>query len=105
MDIEKVEKLVTNLNDKIEDVIQIRNLKQTLNHGLVLKKVHTMIQLNQKPWLNPYIDMNTKLKQKAKTNFEKDFFKQMNKAVFGKTMKNMRKHRNIKLVTTESRRN
>ena len=105
MDIEKVEKLVTNLNDKIEDVIQIRNLKQTLNHGLVLKKVHTMIQLNQKPWLKPYIDMNTKLKQKAKTNFEKDFFKQMNKAVFGKTMKNMRKHRNIKLVTTESRRN
>ena len=64
-----------------------------------------MIQLNQKPWLKPYIDMNTKLKQKAKTNFEKDFFKQMNKAVFGKTMKNMRKHRNIKLVTTESRRN
>ena len=105
MDIEKVEKLVTNLNDKIEDVIEIRNLKQTLNHGLVLKKVHTMIQLNQKPWLKPYIDMNTKLKQKAKTNFEKDFFKQMNKAVFGKTMKNMRKHRNIKLVTTESRRN
>ena len=105
MDIEKVEKLVTNLNDKIEDVIQIRNLKQTLNHGLVLKKVHTMIQLNQKPWLKPYIDMNTKLKQKAKTNFEKDFFKQMNKAVFEKTMKNMRKHRNIKLVTTESRRN
>ena len=105
MDIEKVEKLVTNLNDKIEDVIQIRNLKQTLNHGLVLKKVHTMIQLNQKPWLKPYIDMNTKLKQKAKTNFEKDFFKQMNKAVFAKTMKNMRKHRNIKLVTTESRRN
>ena len=105
MDIEKVEKLVTNLNDKIEDVIQIRNLKQTLNHGLVLKKVHTMIQLNQKPWLKLYIDMNTKLKQKAKTNFEKDFFKQMNKAVFGKTMKNMRKHRNIKLVTTESRRN
>ena len=105
MDIEKVEKLVTNLNDKIEDVIEIRNLKQTLNHGLVLKKVHTMIQLNQKPWLKPYIDMNTKLKQKAKTNFEKDFFKQMNKAVFGKTMKNMKKHRNIKLVTTESRRN
>ena len=69
MDIEKVEKLVTNLNDKIEDVIQIRNLRQTLNHGLVLKKVHTMIQLNQKPWLKPYIDMNTKLKQKAKTIF------------------------------------
>ena len=105
MDIEKVEKLVTNLHDKIEDAIQIRNLRQALNHGLVLKKVHAMIQLNEKPWLKPYIDMNTKLKQKAKINFEKDFFKQINKAVFGKTMKNVRGHRNIKLVTTESRRN
>ena len=64
--IEKVEKLVANLHDKTEYVIHIRNLKQALNHGLILKKVHRVIKFNQKSWLKPYIDTNTKLRQKAK---------------------------------------
>ena len=102
--IEKVEKPVTNLYDKTEYVIYIRNLKQALNHGLILKNVHRVIKFNQKAWVKPYIDMNTKLRQKAKNNFEKDFFKLMNNAVFGKTMENLRKHGNIKLVKTERRR-
>ena len=71
MKIKKIEKLVTNLHDKTENVIQIRNLKQSLNHGLILTKVHRVIKFNQKAWLKPYIDMNTK---KTKNNFEKDFF-------------------------------
>ena len=64
-----------------------------------------MIEFNQKNWLKPYIKVNTKLRQKAENNFEEDFFRTMNKAAFGKTMENLRKHREIKLVATERRRN
>ena len=64
--IEKVEEFVANLHDKTEFVIHIRNLKQILNYGLVLKKVHRAIRFNQNAWLKPYIDMNTKLRQKLK---------------------------------------
>ena len=72
-------------------VIHIRNLQQVLNQRLVLKKVQRVIKFNQKAWLKPYIDMNTEVRKKVKNDFEKDFFKLMSNAVFGKTMKNMKK--------------
>ena len=62
--------------------MHIRALKQALNHGLILKKAYKVIQFNQKAWLKPYTDMNTKLRTDAKIDFEKDFFKLMNNVVF-----------------------
>ena len=90
MKLEKVEKLVANLHGRTEYVSHIRNLKQELNHELILKLVHTVIQLNQGTWLNSYINMNTKLRQNAKNNFEKLFFKLMYNAVLGRTAENVR---------------
>ena len=105
MTIENVKKLVANLHDKTKYVIHIKKLKQALNHGLVLKKVNRVIKCNKNAWLKPYIDMDIDLIKKPKNDFEKDFFKLIKNAVFRKVMENVRKHRDIKLVTTERRRN
>ena len=100
----KVEKLICNIEDKKKYVIHIRPLKQALNHGLKLKKVHRIIQFKQKAWLKIYIDMDTEQRKNAKNEFEKNFFKLINNLVFGKTMENMGNHRDIKLATSDKRR-
>ena len=104
MEINKCKKLVCNLFIKKKYVTHINSLKQALNHALKLKKIHIAIEFNQKEWLKPYIDMNTELRKMAKNDFEKDLFKLMNNSVFGKAMENIRKHRDIKLVTTDKKR-
>ena len=96
-----VEKLVPNLHDKKKYVMHLKALKQALDHGLVLERIHRAIQFKQSVWMKEYIDFNTRLRTVAKNDFEKDFYKLMNNSVFGKTMENIRKHRDIKLLNNK----
>ena len=99
MKVNGAEKLIPNLNNKKIYVIHIQALNQALKHGLILEKIHCDIEFDQSAWMKPYINFNTQLRTQAHNDFEKDFFKLMNNSVVGKTIENIRKHRNIKLVT------
>lgn len=95
----KTKKLIASLYDKYQYVIHFVNLKECVKHGLVIKKIHRILRFRQDHFLRKYIDLNTCLRQSATTAFEKDFFKLLNNAVFGKTIENKRKQVNVKLVT------
>ena len=84
-------------------VTHIKNIKQTLNHGLKLTKARKAIAFYQEAWVKPYIDMNTELRKKEKNDFEKYSYKLMNNALFGRSIVNVRRHRGIKLVTDDKK--
>ena len=105
MKVNKVKKLVCNVTDKENYSVHIATLKQALNHGLKFIRVHSVISFRQEAWLKPYIDFNTELRKNAKNGFEKDFYKLKINSIYGKTVQNYRKHRDIKLVLTEYKRN
>ncbi len=97
----KVKKLVPNLYNKNKYVVHHETLKQYLELGMKLTKIHRGISFDEKDFMKSYIDLNTELRTKGTTDFEKDFFKLMNNSVFGKTMENVRNRVNVKLVTNE----
>lgn len=102
MQLNKVRKLVLNLGDKrVYYVVHYVNLKQYLAPVLKLRKIHRLIRFNHSQWLKKYINLHTALRASATTDLDEDFFKLMKNAMFGKTMENIRKRVDARLVTNE----
>ena len=100
---EKTSKLILNLNGKSKYVVHIRTLQFYLKRGLKLKKIHRAINFEKEEILKPYIEFNTEKRKNSRNDFEKDIFKLLNNAVFGKTMEDKRKHLDFEIVSDERR--
>ncbi|CAI6374590.1 unnamed protein product [Macrosiphum euphorbiae] len=99
----KVPKLMATLESKKNYIVHYRNLQQAIKNGLIVEKVHRVIQFNQSGWLAEYILLNTNLRKNSKNDFESQFFKLMINAVFGKTLESMRHRLKMEIVVSDRR--
>ena len=91
-------KLICDWSDKKNYLVHYRMLKFYIRHGMIVDKVHTVISFKQSRWLEKYINFNTQKRNQAVNDFEKDFYKLLNNAFYGKTMENVRNRLKIKFI-------
>ena len=96
-----VEKLIPNLGNKTNYVVHYKNIQLFLSLGMKLTKIHRVLRFKQSDWMKKYINFNTEKRTNAANSFEKDFFKLMINSVYGKTMENLQKRINVRLVNNE----
>ena len=96
-----VTKLIPNLSNKTNHIVHYRNLQLYLSLGMKLTKIHRVLKFKQSDWMKKYIDFNTKKRMNAANDFEKDFLKLMINSVYGKSMENLRKRINVRMINNE----
>ena len=98
----KSKKLICDWTDKKKYLIHYRMLEFYVRHGMVVEKIHEILSFKQSKWLESYISFNTQKRNKAKTNFEKDFFKLLVNAAFGKFLENVRNRLDLELIKKDN---
>lgn len=96
-------KLVPNLMNKENYIVHIRNLQFYTEMGMKIIRVHRVMSFQQSAWMKPYVEFNTEMRKKATTELDKNLYKLLVNAVFGKTMENVRAYKNIEMVTSATR--
>ena len=97
-----VKKLISNLGDKVKHVIHYKNLQYYLSLGMKLVKIHKILSFRQSDWLKKYVDFNTKKRQERSDEFNKNLDKLLNNFIYGKSIENIRKRINVKLINDKN---
>ena len=98
----RTKKLICDWSDKKNYLTHYRMLKFYVRHGMIVDKVHNIISFKQSRWLKKYINFNTQKRNKSKNNFEKDFYKLLNNAFYGKTLESVRNRLKIKFIKKDN---